>query len=107
MHKFERAGTYSKSVTLDNIFLGTTKNVLFCFFSFDYHLHLFQVIAEKLSEEEIAGLREMFKMIDTDNSGQITFDELKAGLKRVGANLKESEIYDLMQAVSISLSLSL
>lgn len=43
----------------------------------------------------------MFKMIDADNSGQITFEELKAGLKRVGANLKESEIYDLMQAVSI------
>lgn len=42
----------------------------------------------------------MFKMIDTDNSGQITFEELKAGLKRVGANLKESEIYDLMQSVS-------
>lgn len=60
-----------------------------------------QVIAETLSEEEIAGLKEMFKMIDTDNSGQITFEELKAGLKRVGANLKESEIYDLMQAVSI------
>lgn len=43
----------------------------------------------------------MFKMIDADNSGQITFEELKAGLKRVGANLNESEIYDLMQAVSI------
>lgn len=43
----------------------------------------------------------MFKMIDADNSGQITFEELKAGLKRAGANLKESEIYDLMQAVSI------
>ena len=41
----------------------------------------------------------MFKMIDTDNSGQITFEELKAGLKKFGANLKESEIYDLMQAV--------
>jgi calcium-dependent protein kinase len=40
-------------------------------------------------------------MIDTDNSGQITFEELKVGLKKVGANLKESEIYDLMQAVSI------
>ncbi|KAL0401462.1 UNVERIFIED_CONTAM: Calcium-dependent protein kinase [Sesamum latifolium] len=57
-----------------------------------------RVIAESLSEDEIAGLKEMFKMIDTDNSGQITFEELKAGLKRVGANLKESEIYDLMQA---------
>lgn len=61
----------------------------------------FQVIAENLSEEEIAGLKEMFKMIDADNSGQITFEELKAGLKRVGANLNESEIYDLMQAVSV------
>ncbi|GLT93377.1 hypothetical protein SLE2022_111730 [Rubroshorea leprosula] len=59
------------------------------------------VIAESLSEEEIAGLKELFKMIDTDNSGQITFEELKAGLKRVGANLKESEIYDLMHAADI------
>ena len=44
----------------------------------------------------------MFKMLDTDSSGQITFEELKAGLERVGANLNESEIYALMQAVSIS-----
>ncbi|CAN4113103.1 unnamed protein product [Withania somnifera] len=60
-----------------------------------------RVIAESLSEEEIAGLKEMFKMIDTDNSGQIAFEELKVGLKRVGANLKESEIYDLMQAADV------
>ncbi|XP_008798697.1 calcium-dependent protein kinase 10-like [Phoenix dactylifera] len=60
-----------------------------------------RVIAESLSEDEIAGLKEMFKMIDTDNSGQITFEELKAGLKRVGANLKESEIYALMQAADV------
>ncbi|KAG8381056.1 hypothetical protein BUALT_Bualt06G0082300 [Buddleja alternifolia] len=60
-----------------------------------------RVIAETLSEEEIAGLKEMFKMIDADNSGQITFEELKAGLKRVGANLNESEIYDLMQAADV------
>ncbi|XP_057476316.1 calcium-dependent protein kinase 1-like [Actinidia eriantha] len=60
-----------------------------------------RVIAENLSEEEIAGLKQMFKMIDTDNSGQITFEELKAGLKRAGANLKDSEIYDLMQAADV------
>ncbi|VFQ63163.1 unnamed protein product [Cuscuta campestris] len=35
-----------------------------------------RVIAESLSEEEIAGLTEMFKSMDTDNSGAITFDEL-------------------------------
>ncbi|XP_068342184.1 calcium-dependent protein kinase 26-like [Pyrus communis] len=60
-----------------------------------------RIIAENLLEEEIAGLKEIFKMIDTDNSGQITFDELRDGLKKFGANLNESEIYDLMQAADI------
>ncbi|XP_014512032.1 calcium-dependent protein kinase 26 [Vigna radiata var. radiata] len=60
-----------------------------------------RVIAQNLSEEEIAGLKEMFKAIDTDNSGQITFEELKVGLKKFGANLNESEIYDLMQAADV------
>ncbi|URE41127.1 hypothetical protein MUK42_03128 [Musa troglodytarum] len=60
-----------------------------------------RVIAESLSEEEIAGLKEMFKMIDADNSGQITYEELKVGLIKVGANLKESEISALMAAADI------
>ncbi|KEH20949.1 calmodulin-domain kinase CDPK protein [Medicago truncatula] len=62
-----------------------------------------RVIAERLSEEEIGGLKELFKMIDTDSSGTITFDELKDGLKRVGSELMESEIQDLMDAVSVFL----
>ncbi|KAL1569481.1 Calcium-dependent protein kinase 12 [Salvia divinorum] len=60
-----------------------------------------RVIAERLSEEEIGGLRELFRMIDTDDSGTITFDELKEGLKRVGSELMESEIKDLMEAADI------
>jgi calcium-dependent protein kinase len=63
-----------------------------------------QVIAENLWEEEIAGLKEMFKMMDTDNSGQINSEELKAGLQRVDANVKDPEIQQLMQAVSFCLS---
>ncbi|WOK98843.1 calcium-dependent protein kinase 26-like [Canna indica] len=59
-----------------------------------------RVIAESLSEEEIAGLREMFTAMDTDNSGAITFDELKAGLRRYGSTMKDTEIRDLMEAVS-------
>ena len=58
------------------------------------------MIAERLSEEEIGGLKELFKMIDTDNSGTITFEELKEGLRKVGSELMESEIKDLMDAVS-------
>ncbi|XVE61349.1 hypothetical protein DITRI_Ditri06bG0032400 [Diplodiscus trichospermus] len=60
-----------------------------------------RVIADSLSEEEIAGLKEMFKMIDADNSGQITLEELKTGLEKVGSNLKDSEISGLMQAADI------
>lgn len=60
-----------------------------------------RVIAESLSEEEIAGLKEMFMSMDTDNSGAITFEELKAGLHRYGSNLKDTEIRDLMEAADI------
>ncbi|KAF9664845.1 hypothetical protein SADUNF_Sadunf16G0060400 [Salix dunnii] len=60
-----------------------------------------RVIAENVSEEEIAGLKEIFKMIDTDNSGQITFEELKVGLRRFGANLTEAEIYSLLREADV------
>ncbi|KAK8636614.1 hypothetical protein V6N13_124356 [Hibiscus sabdariffa] len=60
-----------------------------------------RVIAESLSEEEIAGLREMFTAMDTDNSGAITFDELKAGLQRYGSTLKDTEIRELMNAADV------
>lgn len=60
-----------------------------------------RVIAERLSEEEIAGLKEMFKMIDTDDSGTITFDELKTGLRRLGSSLLDNEIKDLMEAADV------
>ncbi|XP_074275562.1 calcium-dependent protein kinase 5-like [Silene latifolia] len=43
----------------------------------------------------------MFQTMDTDNSGAITFEELKAGLKRYGTNLKDTEIRDLMDAADI------
>ncbi|KAL8162434.1 hypothetical protein V2J09_013923 [Rumex salicifolius] len=60
-----------------------------------------RVIAERLSEEEIGGLKELFKMIDTDGSGTITLEELKVGLKRVGSDLGETEIKSLMDAADI------
>ncbi|KAL1545619.1 Calcium-dependent protein kinase 25 [Salvia divinorum] len=61
-----------------------------------------RVIAESLCEEEIAGLREMFETIDSDNSGYITFEELKVGLKRYGAaTLEESEIHRLLRSADI------
>lgn len=60
------------------------------------------MIAGCLSEEEIRGLKEMFKAIDTDNSGTITLEELKQGLAKQGTKLSEYEVKQLMEAVSSS-----
>ncbi|PWA47883.1 Calcium-dependent protein kinase 3 [Artemisia annua] len=56
---------------------------------------------ENLSEEEIIGLKEMFKSMDTDNSGTITYEELKAGLPKLGTKLSESEVRQLMEAADV------
>jgi calcium-dependent protein kinase len=60
-----------------------------------------RVIAESLSEEEIVGLKEMFKMMDTDGSGSISFEELKEGLRKVGSNLMEEDVRQLMDAADV------
>jgi calcium-dependent protein kinase len=55
-----------------------------------------------LSEEEIRGLKEMFKSMDSDNSGTITVDELRKGLAKKGTKLTEAEVQQLMEAVRIA-----
>ncbi|KAL4199961.1 hypothetical protein AMTRI_Chr03g147390 [Amborella trichopoda] len=59
------------------------------------------VIAEHLSVEEVEIIRDMFKLMDTDNNGKVTFEELKAGLKKVGSQLAESEMKLLMEAADV------
>ncbi|GAA0153999.1 non-receptor serine/threonine protein kinase [Lithospermum erythrorhizon] len=57
-----------------------------------------RVIAGCLSEEEITGLKQMFKGMDEDNSGTITLEELKEGLSKQGTTLSEYEVKQLMEA---------
>ncbi|XP_051210560.1 calcium-dependent protein kinase 1 [Lolium perenne] len=60
-----------------------------------------KIVAESLSEEEIMGLREMFKSLDTDNSGTITLEELRAGLPKLGTKITEPELRQLMEAADV------
>ncbi|XP_047954268.1 calcium-dependent protein kinase 2-like [Salvia hispanica] len=60
-----------------------------------------KVIAENLSTEEIHGLKAMFTNMDTDKSGTITYEELKAGLARLGSKLTETEVRQLMDAADV------
>nr|VDC94062.1 unnamed protein product [Brassica oleracea] len=61
-----------------------------------------KVIAENINTEEIQGLKAMFANIDTDNSGTITYEELKEGLAKLGSKLTEAEVKQLMDAVSLA-----
>ncbi|KAL9270184.1 Calcium-dependent protein kinase 33-like protein [Drosera capensis] len=60
-----------------------------------------KVIAENLPEDEIHGLKQMFANIDTDNSGTITYEELKYGLGRLGSKLTEAEARQLLEAADV------
>ncbi|XP_076910927.1 calcium-dependent protein kinase 29-like [Bidens hawaiensis] len=61
-----------------------------------------KVIAENLeSTEEIQGLKQMFNNMDTDGSGSITYEELKAGLSKLGSRLVDSEIRQLLEAADV------
>lgn len=58
------------------------------------------MIAEHLSVEEVAGIREMLGMMDTKQNGQITLEELKVGLIKIGHHVPDPDLHILMDAVS-------
>ncbi|KAJ7956328.1 putative Calcium-dependent protein kinase [Quillaja saponaria] len=60
-----------------------------------------RVIAEHLSVEEVEIIRDMFTLMDTDKDGKVTYEELKAGLRKVGSQLAESEIKMLMEVADV------
>ncbi|KAI7736007.1 hypothetical protein M8C21_023869, partial [Ambrosia artemisiifolia] len=60
-----------------------------------------RVIAEYLSIEEVEVIKDMFTLMDSDGDGKVTFDELKAGLKKIGSQLSEPEIRLLMDVADV------
>ncbi|KAL7139145.1 hypothetical protein ABFS83_09G031800 [Erythranthe nasuta] len=60
-----------------------------------------RVIAEHLSVEEVEVMRDMFALMDTDNDGKVTYEELKTGLRKVGSQLAEPEIKLLMDVADV------
>ncbi|MQM14594.1 hypothetical protein Taro_047528, partial [Colocasia esculenta] len=59
-----------------------------------------RVVAEQLSVEEVAGIKEMFEMMDINKNGKITLEELKFGLHKLGQHIPDPDVKILMDAVS-------
>lgn len=63
------------------------------------------MIAEHLSVEEVAGIKEGFQLMDTGNKGKINMDELRVGLQKLGHQIPEQDLQILMEAVSATMHL--
>lgn len=59
------------------------------------------MIAEHLSIEEVEVMRDMFTLMDTNNDGKVTYQELRDGLRKVGSQLAEPEIKMMMDVVNL------
>ncbi|KAG8095114.1 hypothetical protein GUJ93_ZPchr0012g20793 [Zizania palustris] len=56
------------------------------------------VIAEHLSIEEVAGIKDMFETMDLNKDSMINFDELKLGLHKLGHQMADADVQILMVA---------
>ncbi|KAG8371934.1 hypothetical protein BUALT_Bualt12G0014400 [Buddleja alternifolia] len=57
-----------------------------------------RVIAEHLSVEEVAGIKEGFQLMDTGNKGKIDINELRVGLHKLGHHIPEADLQVIMEA---------
>ena len=64
------------------------------------------MIAEHLSVEEAAGIKEAFDLMDTGKKGSINLEELRIGLQKLGQLIADADLQILMEAVSILVLLS-
>ncbi|ONK75251.1 uncharacterized protein A4U43_C03F14930 [Asparagus officinalis] len=60
-----------------------------------------RVIAEHLSIEEVADMKEMFQKMDINKSGKITLEELKHGLHKMGHQIPDADVQILMEAADV------
>ncbi|GAB2294160.1 Calcium-dependent protein kinase 24 [Dionaea muscipula] len=60
-----------------------------------------RVVADNLPNKEIEKLRRLFYMMDTDKNGNLSFEELKHGLDKMGYPLCDSEVQMIIDAADI------
>ncbi|KAM3394665.1 hypothetical protein P3S68_003668 [Capsicum galapagoense] len=55
-----------------------------------------RMIAEHLTVDKVAGIKERFQLMDIGNKGKIYINELRLGLQKLGHQIPESDVQILM-----------
>ncbi|CAN6219281.1 unnamed protein product, partial [Urochloa humidicola] len=83
-----------------NVNLGETVKARLQQFSVmnKFKKHALRVIAEHLSVEEAADIKDMFDKMDLNKDQMLNFDELKLGLHKFGHQIPDADVQILMEA---------
>lgn len=60
------------------------------------------MVAEHLSVEEVAGIKEAFDTMDVGKRGKINLEELRVGLRKLGQQIPDADLQILMEAVRLA-----
>ncbi|KAL9260502.1 Calcium-dependent protein kinase 8-like protein [Drosera capensis] len=60
-----------------------------------------RVIAEHLSMEEVAGIKEAFGKMDTGKRGKINMEELRVGLHKLGHQVADADLQTLVESADV------
>ncbi|KAL2940821.1 Calcium-dependent protein kinase 8 [Bienertia sinuspersici] len=60
-----------------------------------------KVIAEHLSTEEVAGIKEEFDSMDTTKAGKVNLEQLRVGLQKLGHHIPDADLQILMDAADV------
>ena len=60
-----------------------------------------RVVAEHLSVEEVAGIKEAFDMMDAGKKGKIDLEGFKIGLNKLGHQIPDADVQILMEAADV------
>ncbi|KAL5781080.1 hypothetical protein ACOSP7_006109 [Xanthoceras sorbifolium] len=83
-----------------NVNLGEhvrTKIKQFCLMN-KFKKKALRVVADNLPNDQVAGIKQAFYMMDKDNNGGLTFEELKEGLLMIGHKMSDPDVQMLMDA---------
>ncbi|KAK3410732.1 hypothetical protein EUGRSUZ_J02758 [Eucalyptus grandis] len=59
---------------------------------------ILRVVADNLPDEQVDHIKEMFDVMDTNNNGDLTFEELKHDLHKYGQQVADPDVQMLMDA---------
>ncbi|XP_073015937.1 calcium-dependent protein kinase 8-like [Primulina eburnea] len=60
-----------------------------------------RVVAEHLSVEEVAGIKEAFDMMDSQKKGKVDLKELIVGLQKLGYQIPDDDLHILVEAADV------